>query len=289
MTHRIKFIVCYYGDWPPWFDAFLLSAARNQNIDWLFFTDCKLPLAYPKNVQFINMPLGHLYKLVQTKIIQTDNYFSKDNRRKFEPTTSEVEIDFYKICDFRPTYGILFKEELQGYDFWGQCDIDQIFGDINFYITNNMLKNYDIISSRKGKISGHFTLFKNIPKVNNLFKKIDNYNQILLSKDYHSFDEYILSNYLLRNQHNLNIKWDKCLLNFPQETFRQYPDKEIHPGRLSKNEGLYTWKSGKLFYNHKEIMYLHFMYWKDTLKTMNFKFSDDVPTFNIKFDNIYNT
>ena len=36
----------------------------------------------------------------------------------------------YKLCDYKPSYGEVFKDELAGYDFWGNCDIDLVWGNI---------------------------------------------------------------------------------------------------------------------------------------------------------------
>jgi hypothetical protein len=32
----------------------------------------------------------------------------------------------YKICDWKPFYGHIFREYLVAYDFWGHCDMDII-------------------------------------------------------------------------------------------------------------------------------------------------------------------
>lgn len=70
----------------------------------------------------------------------------------------------YKLRDYRPAYGFLLEEELRGYDFWGCCDVDMMFGDIGVFITEDMLSRYDQI----GRM-GHFSLYRNTPEINLLF------------------------------------------------------------------------------------------------------------------------
>ena len=52
----------------------------------------------------------------------------------------------YKLCDYKPVYGLIFDEDLQDYDFWGHCDVDLIFGDIRKFI--NLYKKRGIYASR---------------------------------------------------------------------------------------------------------------------------------------------
>ena len=35
-----------------------------------------------------------------------------------------------KLCDYKPAYGLIFEDELIGYDYWGFCDTDILLGDI---------------------------------------------------------------------------------------------------------------------------------------------------------------
>ncbi|MGD8310611.1 MAG: hypothetical protein PVG98_14335, partial [Chromatiales bacterium] len=33
----------YFGEWPTWLPAFLLSCEKNDSIQWVCFTDCEIP------------------------------------------------------------------------------------------------------------------------------------------------------------------------------------------------------------------------------------------------------
>jgi Family of unknown function (DUF6625) len=119
---RIAFVLPYFGQWPSWIEAFLLSCSSNPGVDWLIFTDCRIPEQHPGNVIFRRMELGELAKLGS------------------EQLGREVEIrDSYKVCDWKPFYGHIFREYLAGYDFWGHCDMDVIWGDIKSHFSDDML------------------------------------------------------------------------------------------------------------------------------------------------------
>ena len=62
-------------------------------------------------------------------------------------------------------YGLAFEYELKGYDFWGHCDIDLIWGDLKKFITTEILDKYDKILPL-----GHLSIYRNNEQVNNYFR-----------------------------------------------------------------------------------------------------------------------
>lgn len=99
-----------------------------------------------------------------------------------------------KFCDLKPAYADIFRDEVELYDYWGFCDMDIIWGDIRSYMTDDILNNYDIISSRKNAISGHFNLFRNTPQINQLYKKLPDYKKLFEVPEFKWTDEVVLCN-----------------------------------------------------------------------------------------------
>jgi hypothetical protein len=261
MMKKIKFIVCYFGEWPVWLDGFLLSCKYNEDIDWLFFTDCKIPNNYPPNVEFVKYSIKEFNDLASSKL------------------DLDVNVPHaYKFCDFKVTYGCVFQDYLDGYDFWGMCDIDVIFGDIKNFVTDDMLDDYDIISSRKEAMSGHFSLFKNNYKINNIFREIDHHNEILQREKCGWLDEQGLTIFLKQHKDKYKISWNTWLINFPPEVSAK---RKYGPSLLCPDDGPWHWNKGKLFIDSMEVMYLHFMTWKDSIKNINFNYEDDAGSFYI--------
>lgn len=95
----------------------------------------------------------------------------------------------YKLCDYRPAYGLIFEDYIRDYTFWGHCDIDLVFGCIGNFITEEILSNNDVISIRPEYISGFFALYRNTEFVNNLFKESKDYETVFSSPHYLGFDE----------------------------------------------------------------------------------------------------
>lgn len=78
-----------------------------------------------------------------------------------------------KLHDYRGALGLLYEDVIKDYDFWATTDFDMVFGDVDKWFTDNLLEQYDIISNHDTYICGPWTIYRNIPDVNNLFLKGD--------------------------------------------------------------------------------------------------------------------
>lgn len=184
---KICIIIPYYGPWPDWFDYFLKSCMYNPSFNWVILSSNSIQSSVPENVHFINISLHELSLLIKRElgIIPQINH----------P---------YKLVDFKPAFGLIFRQELTNYEFWGYSDIDLIYGNIARFITYDITENYDIISPSKNFIPGHFALYRNIPKINTLFKNCKNWRSILTDSKCYCFDEKYVKNGFEIN--NLSIK-----------------------------------------------------------------------------------
>lgn len=240
----IILILPYFGKWPIWFEAHLCSINKNPTVSWLIITDCLLPEKYPENIKFIHTSLSEL------------------NEKINEIVEVTVPLTTRKFCDLKPAYGAIFSEHIEQYDFWGFCDMDIIWGDIRKFITNEILESFDIISSRKGAISGHFNLFRNNSSLNNLYKDVPNYKQLFEESKLRRFDEIVLTDYIksqiTENNFDYQVYWSSILLNQERgiDSRQQY--------YLDR----WMWFNGTMLNtkSNKEVMYLHFINWKKTMK-----------------------
>lgn len=115
-----------------------------------------------------------------------------------------VSIDYaYKLCDYKPAYGYLFPELIAGYDFWGQSDIDIIYGSIRDFMTDEMLNMYDYISVRHDFATGCFSLFKNTEKMNKFFMRSKDYQLVFSDPKHFCFDECNFAYEGLRAGHSI--------------------------------------------------------------------------------------
>ena len=175
MNNKICIINCFWGNWPEWFVFFIESCKNNPNINWILFSDNTKNLPRVNNIRFISFTREEFNSLATHKL-------------SFKVETKNP----YKVCDFKPAYGKIFEDYLSDYNFWGYCDIDLIFGKIDHFIDNEVLNKYDIISFYKRFLSGPLCLYRNIDKINLLYKRIPDYIPILKNPSCLSFDENLV-------------------------------------------------------------------------------------------------
>lgn len=265
----IAFIIPYFGKWPLWFPAFLKSCQANPSIDWLFITDCDTNIDKPDNVVFCESSLNAIKDLAESKL-----------NCSIALTTPR------KLCDLRPAYGYIFQEYIAEYDFWGFCDVDIIWGNIRKFITPELLGTYDIVSSRKFNISGHFTLLRNTSIVNSFFKTIPGYINLLAKKRYMWGEEHKLSEHIRQlqaaGQLPFTIYWEPELL---ENGISSVPRMEYYLDRFQFKDGavFQIWPNGKT----KEYMYFHFINWKIRMTRCEVTLADKEHSFLISYSGMH--
>lgn len=241
---KIGIIIPYFGVLPNYFDIWYLSAIKSKRVDFIFYTDCKITTA--PNI-----------------IVHRCSFESFRNKiqKKFEFKISLEKP--YKICDFRPAYGFIFQEELAKYQFWGYCDIDLIFGDIDSYLSDDILSENTVI----GKY-GHFSIYLNNEDLRYLFMDSGvypekNYQEVFQSEDAFYFDEF--SGMMLK-------KYRKGYKTYPLKIANFLP---MPPYFNNQGNSVYIkWSDGKVYTiskdNHlEEYFYVHYSKRKFNLHTSN--------------------
>lgn len=167
----IAMVMPHFGKWPSWFPLFLETCRYNSSIDWHFFTDCPFPEDAPSNVYFYASNLNEIARMIESAI------------------GFPVTLPFaFKICDFRPAFGVIFADLLQRYDWWGWGDTDVIYGDLRYFVTRTLLNSFDVISPRSF-LAGEFTLIRNSPRTNLLFQEGHDTVKIFTSPHCYDFEE----------------------------------------------------------------------------------------------------
>ena len=144
---RICIIIAQFGKLTTNVDLWLKSCEWNRNIDFLVCSDLPMDHA-PENMRWINKSFSEFKDLVEDKL-----------KMKVHLETP------YECCDFKAVYGTIFEDYLQGYDYWGYCDMDMIFGDLSWFFKKYRLDMYDKFQS-----VGHLTLMRNTPENNVRYK-----------------------------------------------------------------------------------------------------------------------
>lgn len=240
MMKKCCFIVCWFGCLPEYFAVWVKTCSYNLNFDFLLFTDANVKTALPDNIKVIEFKQSDFLNRVKKKVIKEASL-----------------IEAYRVCDFRPMYGVIFDKELSGYDYWGYCDVDIVFGDLKKFLMQNDSKNEAIFSG------GHFTLMKNNGRINNLYKDegaLFDYKMVARKEAVFAFDEKTGIQRIARHQ---NIK---AIYGIPYiETEIKYTQLISRLDVSNPNKQLFYWEKGKLYraklkngeIYYQEIAYMH--------------------------------
>lgn len=230
----------------------------NKGYDWLIFTDDKKVYKYPANVKVIYLTFEEL-------------------RRKFEDKIGE-DISLanpYKLCDFKPAYGYVFSEFVKDYAYWGHCDCDLIFGDLNKILTPLLKKGYDKLFA-----AGHLTIYKNNETNNARFMREYHgrwlYKEFLTVPQICWFDEDWKSD----NIHTMFLEqgaevYPEVLACNPSGKYAYFVQRNYIPAEHKYAEekyrkALYIWANGRIIRQYaednrpvtEEFLYMHLQHRK---------------------------
>lgn len=241
MQNKVCIIVCYFGNLPEWFELWRKSASLNKEYNFLLVSDSDIKLR-DNNIKVVKMSLQKFSECCSKKLNLKINLK--------EP---------YKLCDFKPVYGLIFEDYLKCFDFWGYCDLDQIWGNIQTFVNDTILNNYDKINW-----CGHFTLYRNNYEIRNMYKAKGaayNYKKVFLQDYNYAFDELSGIDRIAKKQkiRQININ---CFLDIDRK-YSEYRacnqknyDKQIFCYHNGKVIQYYIDKMNNV--KHKEFAYIHF-------------------------------
>ena len=254
---KIVLFIPYFGTFPNYFQLFLNSCGRNETINWIIFTDNDTEYKYPENVRRVSMSFSEIKEMIQ---------------KKFDfPICLNAP---YKLCDYRPAYGLIFEDYTKEYDFWGYCDTDLLFGNLRKFLPDDLLVQYDKIG-----YLGHLAIYRNDEQMRTAFEKACQgcirYKEVFSSEESCIFDEWnypSIHHVLLSNGLKVNL-WDKFFDVYPyDDQMRQVVQKitDTKPEKrkeiisrkpmiaLIQDGHVYSVKKIRGQFEKKEIAYIHF-------------------------------
>ena len=128
MNKKCVLILPYFGKFNNYFQLFLKSCEKNPQYNWKIFTDNDECYVFPVNVEVIKTSLEEVKNIAESKL-------------GFSICLDKP----YKLCDYKPAYGLIFEEMIGEYEYWGHCDCDLIFGNLDKMLIPLLKKGYSKI------------------------------------------------------------------------------------------------------------------------------------------------
>lgn len=251
--YKINMILPYFlngkGAWPEYIDWHLASCKANETIDYYIFTDDHSIDKWNaiSNIHIVNMSFDECINLIHSKL-------------------GDVKIDTpYKMCDYRPAYGVIFEDYIKGCDFWGFYDCDLIYGNMRHYFTDELLEQYD-----KFMILGHTQLYRNSEEANHFYclKRPDDskykdytWEQVSGTTKHFGYDEWSGAPQLIR-ENGKRIYWEREIFSniYQPVMYKKVFDKNVG---FNKPFQVWLWEDGALYHvdtftkKKRERMYIH--------------------------------
>jgi hypothetical protein len=177
----ICLLVVWLGDWPVWMPMFLQSCSGNADIHWYLLADRDYCGRLPDNVRVLLTSLAEVGALAS-------KVWSADLTPKFP----------YKVCDFKPSYGLMYPDIVRPYAYWGYTDLDICYGAIDRFVSAQDLlaQQCDVFTAAPRVIVGHFTLFRNCDAINRLCLAVPQAAELMQRENCEAFDEKAFAAYL---------------------------------------------------------------------------------------------
>jgi hypothetical protein len=228
---KLLLIQTWFGPIPDYF-WFHYETTKNLNIDFLFVTDQDLDLD-SLNYRIIKKSKDEIEQRL-SQIFNTD-FRIKNNK---------------KTCDLKASFGHLYEEYTEGYDYIGVYDIDTLFGDAEKYLSI-LLGNYDFISigdeNIHNRLSGPFLIFKNLKNFRELYINED-FVKCFESEEVQCYEESVIDR-IVKEKYS----------------FYLIDSSNSNTQNGGKNEYSSFWSGEKVFVKGEEKLLYHF-YRKDHTK-----------------------
>jgi len=240
-----------FDRWPRYANLFLESCRSNSTVDFLVLTTCLPPAReLPANVKVLNLDLRQIQALASERL------------------GIHVNLKWpFKMVDIKPALGVIFEDVFSGYDFWGYCDVDDIFGDIRDFLSDEVLESYDVICARREFVTGHFILFRNTEELARLYSRSRDWQKICAGEKIFNFDEcgWGLHHRLLRGENFADVAHEARVESF-MHVLARAPEVRVHLKTIcaehtwiERKDIHLRWQRGKLLdlSADREVMYYH--------------------------------
>jgi hypothetical protein len=223
--NNILLIQLWLGEIPDYFWYHYETTKNLIGFNFILFTDQKIKLN-SKNYTVINTTKEEIELKISGKL----------NR--------EIKIkNNKKTCDLKASFGDLFEEYVNGYEYFGCYDIDTLFGDVYSNILPYLNK-YDFITIGEetfhNRLSGPFLIMRNTKEIRTLYKKGD-FIKCLSNNEVECYEEHTLSD-LAKETYKIKIM----------------SSMNCETNNGGKNTYDVHWRGGKLLINREEKILYHF-------------------------------
>jgi hypothetical protein len=253
------FIQCLFGKPFDWTEQYFRNFRMLERYGYHLRVFTPNPLPEASNIQVIPLTLAEYDGLVRKHVgVDPKNFLNHKG------VPNKLTSDHY------PAQGLIFQDYLKDADFWGITNWDCVYGRMGEFLSDEWLGDCDVWSDDPAGFNGIFTLMRNSEEVNNLFRKVENWEHFFTVHQPCAFDEIRFSE-VLRSEsaRDLNGRLWGHPKHFPMHSYDRLIMHREKPRLYFENDGsLIEWyedrthpPSTKRHYG-REIPLFHFSFTK---------------------------
>ena len=225
IRHKVTLILPYFGQLPNYFDLWIQSVRKCENIRFIVCGDCLPREGNEGNIYFLKKSFDWIRQRINSVL-------------GFKCTLNTP----YKLCDYKPTYGLVFSEYLEGSEYWGYCDPDLIFGTkLEECVRYAISKQFDKIYKY-----GHLTLYKNEKAINTHFMKRSKVEKVTYKDVYRmNYVAHFDEGYIIRDLFSVYKVYDE--IDFSDVSFWKY---QFQTEGYQDYKQIFEYNDGRLFIHY---------------------------------------
>ncbi len=220
------------------------------------------PHAYPSggNVEIVPMTLADFNaRVLETTGVITDNVLDA------------AGLPAKLLSDYYPAFGDLFPDLLAGFDYWSATNWDIVYGRLDHFLSDEELSRFDLWSDDCGHINSIFCFYKNIARVNRLYRQVPHWQAMFRHHGYplFGFDEIhfnkVIREMAARGQVTFGHppyfayhSYDRLVQHQPAPNLTMAPDGALLECFEDDFAPLATYPQWRGYFG-REVMYFHFI------------------------------
>lgn len=201
------FIQCLFGHPFPWIQEYFANIKRMEGYGWSLKVFTPNPMPSASNIEIIPMTLADYDELVRKHVgVDPQNFLNARG------VPNKLTSDHY------PAQGLIFQDYLKDVDYWVITNWDCAYGRLDRFLPDEELAKWDVWSDDPAGFNGIFTLMKNVPHVNNLFREVKHWEHYFTVHEPCAFDEILFSEVLAEVSREDRVDWGHPI-HFPLHSY----------------------------------------------------------------------
>lgn len=175
---RKVFLQTQFGTPHPWTQQYFDHFQKLAEFGWYMKVFTPNPWPSHGNVEIVPMTLEEFDEHIQrTCGVHPGNFVRNGAPDKL-------------VSDYYPAYGHILQGYIEGFGYWGHTNWDMVYGRLDHFIPDEKLAECDIWSDDVDAINGIFCFYANNERVNNLFRRVPDWQHCFTTHEPCAFDEH---------------------------------------------------------------------------------------------------